>query len=265
MMKGDIQIGRVRIKLFDLDKGSTAEILSDYSGNVRDLMRQYNKAAYSELQKIGDELKQKLKLEIGVYINGKNKVATKKFHQSIYSRVTQDNNNRVVLRVGSAHPWVDSILRGQGKLGIAPADEKAEYAPGEFSSFKQNMKTWISKKHLAFYYWYEGPKVGRKLKRMDKSRTLFLLMRSVGRISGFEKFHQGVLPSNRMYQKAPLPTITRSNGNVTSTRRPSKKEYYHHRSSQIMLKQTFDSMIPEIRERINKVKNSFGDKIKLPN
>ena len=93
MMKGDIQIGRVRIKLFDLDKGSTAEILSDYSGNVRDLMRQYNKAAYSELQKIGDELKQKLKLEIGVYINGKNKVATKKFHQSIYSRVTQDNNN----------------------------------------------------------------------------------------------------------------------------------------------------------------------------
>ena len=263
MMKGDIQIGRVRIKLFDLDKGSTAEILSDYSGNVRDLMRQYNKAAYSELQKIGDELKQKLKLEIGVYINGKNKVATKKFFNSIYRRVNIDTNNRVVLQVGSKHPWIGSILRGQGKVGLAP-DKEIQYPPGGFSALEQNMKTWISKKHIAFYYWYEGPKVGRKLKRMDKSRTLFLLMRSIGKTPGWEKFHQGVLPSNRMYQKTSLPTITRSNGNVTSTRRPSKREYYHHRSGQIMLKHTFDSMIPEIRERINKVKESFGDKISLP-
>jgi len=255
-MKGEIQIGRVRIKLFDLDKGSTAEILSDYSGNVRDLMRQYNKAAYSELQQIGDKLKQKFKLEIGVYINGKNKVATKKFYNSIYREVTIDNNNRAVLRVSSTHPWWGSILRGQGKLGKS-ADPSLVYPAGGFSGLEQNMKTWISKKHLAFYYWYEGPKVGRKLKRMDKSRTLFLLMRSITR--------DGVLPSNRMYQKASLPTITRSNGNVTSTCRPSKKEYYHHRSSQIMLKHTFDSMIPEIRERINKVKESFGDKIKLPN
>jgi len=254
-MKGSVNIGTVRVKLFDTDKGSPEQILSDYTDNVDEVMRLYNKAIYAELLLIGDKLKSKLKLEIGVYINGRNKVATKRFYNSIYRKVDMDNSNRAVLSVGSIHPWWGSILRGQGKLG-KPADPGIVYPAGGFSDLEQSMKTWMSKKRIAFYYWYEGPKVGRKLKRMDKSRTLFLLMRSITR--------DGVLPSNRMYQKTSLPTVTQSNGNITSTRRPSKKEYYHHRSARVMLKQTFTDMQPEIRRRITNIQDSFSGKIDLP-
>ena len=262
-MVGSIQIGKdVKVKLFDLNKESVSETLSLYPGRVDRLMKEYNKAVRNELLSIGDDLKQKFMLEIGTYVNGKNKIATKKFYNSIYRKVTSDDFNRVVLEVGSHHPYAGAILRGQGALG--KPNPSLVYPSGGESGLEQRMKTWISKKHIAFYYWYEGPKVGRKLKRMDKSRTLFLLMRSVGKLSGFEKYHQGVLPSNRMYQKTSLPSISRNNGVITSIRRPSKSEYYSHRGNRVLLENIFYGMIPEIRQRITELKGSFSSRIELP-
>ena len=259
-MKAEVRIGKgIRVQLFDTDKADVAGLLSSYNGNVDVFMKKYNKAIRSELLSIGDDLKRKLMLEIGAYINGKNKIATKKLWNSIYKEVNDTGNNKLILEVGSSHPMIGAILRGQGDLGLSSKGK--DYPPGAINDLENNLKQWISKKRIAFYYWYEGPRVGRKLRRMDKSRTLFLLMRSIGKIKNNEEFHQGVLPSNFRYQKTTLPTLSSSGkrGTTTSVHRPSKAEYYHKRSDRLMLEQAFNDMIPEIAKRLQNVKSSFSE------
>ncbi len=274
--------GQVAITLIDTSFGIPADaVSSQYKGNVKKLVDSFNSEIMKEMDLIGARIQRRMRVEIGVYIKGKRKAATMKFWESIFKEVTL-SGNKVILRVGSNHPWAKAILLGQGtapsyisKLAEGEGGIRAsEYqASGDMSA---NLREWMRKKSVQFHYWYVGPKVGRKLKRSGTSRTLFLLTRSIRR--------QGVLPSQRMYQKAPLPEYSFNTKDAIRTKafeegslsfkqkkitkykylwkdRPRKKDYYGFRSSvPSILKQVMLDLNDEIEKRIRNIEFKYTEK-----